>query len=65
MPRDDDDHCASCGVPWTESLNCPPCQDIIDEIMACPGCGGSTPDPGESCPACEEARDAYRNNEEV
>jgi len=52
-----DDRCASCGVPWTESLDCPPCQEMIDEIereiMACPRCGGATPAPGVLCPGCE------------
>jgi hypothetical protein len=58
MPLCADDRCASCGVQWTESTYCPPCQDIIDEIeheiMACPRCGGRTPDEGQLCPGCEE-----------
>jgi len=58
MPLGTDDRYASCGGPWTGSLYCPPCEDLIqeieDEIMACPRCGRRAPDEGSLCPACEE-----------
>lgn len=52
-----DDRCAMCGKPWPDGLYCPPCQEVVEEIEACPGCGGKTPDPGELCPCCEDIRD--------
>jgi hypothetical protein len=48
------DTCAMCGEPWAGSTYCPPCEEIVEELEACPDCGGKTPDPGERCPACDE-----------
>jgi hypothetical protein len=45
-----------CGTPWDDSLYCPPCQDILAEIEACPVCGGVSDAPGDLCPPCDEIR---------
>ena len=47
-----EDVCALCGTPWPASQYCPACQEEIEALEACPGCGRSTPDPGDRCPAC-------------
>jgi hypothetical protein len=46
--------CVQCGTPWDDSLYCPPCEEILAEIEACPSCGGTTDAPGDLCPVCVE-----------
>ena len=56
--------CAGCGIPWDDSQYCPACQEDSDELRAwlaaCPGCGGTSPDPGDLCPACAESVAEHR-----
>ena len=51
-----EERCAGCGMPWEESRYCPWCEEERQATFACPGCGGTSPDPGEWCPACEDDR---------